>query len=162
MNKNKIKEFVHELAEKDIKLVCAESITGGLLASSIVSIPGASSVLLGSIVSYNKDFKNVVLDVSCQIINEKTAESLEVTTEMVNGIVKLFPAADLYIAVTGVASLPVTDYHLDKTVGQIYIAIIYKGIFYSFSEVISGNDRNLIREGTVEAIINYTLEIVRQ
>lgn len=66
METKKIEDFVAFLTSKQIKIVCAESITGGLLASTIISIPGASSVLLGSIVSYNPEFKNKVLGVSCK------------------------------------------------------------------------------------------------
>lgn len=161
METKKIEDFVGLLALKKIKIVCAESITGGLLASTIVSIPGASSVLQGSIVSYNPEFKNKVLGVSNQTIIDKTAESFEVTTEMVNGIVNLFPTADLYVAVTGVASASINEYYIDKAIGQIFVVIFYKDTFYNFSEIISKNERNLIREGAVEAIFNYIIELVR-
>jgi len=158
----KIEDFVASLTSKQIKIVCAESITGGLLASTIISIPGASSVLLGSIVSYNPEFKNKVLGVNSQTLNDKTAESLEVTKEMVDGIVNLFPSADLYVAITGVASASVNKYYLDKPIGQIYVVIMYKNLFYNFSEIILKNERNLIRDGAVEAIFNYILEIVEK
>lgn len=160
METKKIEDFVALLTSKQIKIVCAESITGGLLASTIISIPGASSVLFGSIVSYDPEFKSKVLGVSSQTIHDKTAESFEVTREMVNGIINLFPSADLYVAVTGVASASVNDYYLDKAVGQIYVVIMYKGSFYNFSDIILKNERNLIREGAVEVIFNYILEIL--
>ncbi|PXY40860.1 competence protein ComA [Flavobacterium cheongpyeongense] len=160
METKKIEDFVALLTSKQIKIVCAESITGGLLASTIISIPGASSVLLGSIVSYNPEFKNKVLGVSNQTLHDKTAESFEVTREMVNGIFNLFPTADLYVAVTGVASASVNGYYVDKAIGQIYVVIMYKNSFFEFSEIILKNERNLIRDGAVEAIFNYIIEVV--
>lgn len=81
---------------------------------------------------------------------------------MVDGIVTLFPTADLYVAITGVASASVNKYYLDKAIGQIYVVIMYKNLFYNFSEIILKNERNLIRDGAVEAIFNYILEVLEK
>ena len=47
--------------ERDVKIACAESLTGGLLADAFVRIPGASQVLLGSAVTYDIHAKASVL-----------------------------------------------------------------------------------------------------
>jgi nicotinamide-nucleotide amidase len=156
----KIVDFVNLLTEKEIRIVCAESITGGLLASSIVSIPGASAVLLGSIVTYDKDFKIKVLGVNGDTISANTAESFEVTEEMVKGAINLFPSAELYVAVTGVASIPVNEYSITKEVGEIFIVVNYKNQYFKHSEIIKEEERNLIRMSTVESIFDFITNIL--
>ncbi|MCX2430904.1 CinA family protein [Pedobacter sp. GR22-10] len=64
IERNKIEIFNSTLIERGLTLICAESITAGLLASNIASISGASSVLKGSIVTYNRDLKTALLGVS--------------------------------------------------------------------------------------------------
>lgn len=56
MEVDKLKEFKNTLEEKKLTIVCAESMTAGLLASTIASVSGASSILIGSIVTYSPEF----------------------------------------------------------------------------------------------------------
>jgi nicotinamide-nucleotide amidase len=50
-------EVLEALAAQNLHLAVAESLTGGLLTSAFVDVPGASKVLLGSIVAYQSDLK---------------------------------------------------------------------------------------------------------
>ncbi|QIL42333.1 CinA family protein [Pedobacter sp. HDW13] len=159
----RIANFNNLLREKGLTLICAESITAGLLSSTIASVSGASSILKGSIVTYDATVKTKVLGVDEQIIADHTAESEETTFAMCVGLRKLYPDTAIAVAVTGVASLPTTEYFIDKEVGQIYVSIWYKA-FHHFETVIRANEtddqRNEIREKAVEFILGKIEEIV--
>ncbi|NVJ88642.1 MAG: competence/damage-inducible protein A [Flavobacteriaceae bacterium] len=117
----KIEETVGALLKKSGKtLATAESLTGGKIAATIVSVAGSSSYFKGSVVTYNKETKIKLLGVSETIINNHTVVSKEVTIEMVKKIKEKL-ATNYAIAVTGNAG-PTTD-ETDKSVGVVYIAI---------------------------------------
>ncbi|MEY4878295.1 MAG: hypothetical protein RIR72_710, partial [Actinomycetota bacterium] len=73
------------LRERRESISCAESITGGALTAALVSISGASDVLLGSIVAYSKEMKINQLGLSAELITEKGLVSKEVALEMAKG-----------------------------------------------------------------------------
>lgn len=160
INIKDVEKFNSILKEKKLTIVCAESITAGLLASTIASISGASDILKGSIVTYSRELKTFILGVDPRIIDKHTAESMETTVEMVYGLTKVSPSADIYVAVTGVASLPTNNYKINKEVGQIYVAIYYGNCIYKLDTIINDPDRNIIRAKTVEFIFNSIKNIL--
>jgi nicotinamide-nucleotide amidase len=177
MEQNKVIEFNKTLSEKGLTIVCAESITAGLLASTIASISGASNVLKGSIVTYSRELKSTILDVHPKIVDDYTAESMETTVEMAYGLHKVYPAADIFVAVTGAAS-PSNDHYKIKTeVGQIYVAVYHKNKMNTLDKIIDKKEiklaierasknnviiteRNVIREITVQNIFDFILSII--
>jgi nicotinamide-nucleotide amidase len=74
------------LGEKGLHLAVAESLTGGLLTSAFVDIPGASKVFLGSIVAYQTELKHQLLGVSRPLLQEQGAVDAEVVAQMASGI----------------------------------------------------------------------------
>lgn len=76
MELSKVEKFNSLLTRKKLTIVCAESITAGLLSSTIASISGASEILIGSIVTYSRNLKTSVLGVDTRIIDKHTAESI--------------------------------------------------------------------------------------
>lgn len=159
-------EFNTLLLSKKLTIATAESITAGLLASTIASVPGASSVLKGGIITYNPELKIKILGVSPKTLEQHSAESIETTIEMVKGLSKLNLIADIYVAVTGVASAPINDYKINKPVGQIYVAILFKKQLYSFETIISTNpsenQRNVIREQSVCFILDKISSLIKK
>ena len=81
-------------------LCAAESCTGGLVASSLVSIAGASGFFRGSAVCYCDSAKISALGVSPLTISEHFAESRQCAEEMARGALALY-GADASVAVTG-------------------------------------------------------------
>ena len=152
--------FNAALRERHLTIVCAESITAGLLASTIASVSGASDVLIGSIVTYSRKLKTAVLGVDAVIIDQYTAESMETTREMAYGLTRIYPAADIFVAVTGVASKPTNDYYVDKPVGQVYVAVYYQGKMHKREIVVVASERNERREKAVAFIFEVVLEII--
>lgn len=159
-----VSEFNAFLKGKNLTITTAESITAGLLASTIASVSGASSLLKGGIVTYDEKLKTKLLNVNPETLKTHSAESLETTIEMVRGLSNLGLNSDIYVAVTGVASESVNEYKTIKNVGQIYVAVLFKDKLHTFETVIQPdtkeNSRNEIRIKTVNFIFDKITEII--
>lgn len=159
-------EFNKILQTKKLTVATAESITAGLLASTIASVSGASSVLKGGIISYQEEVKTKLLKVNPETLLTYSSESIQTTIEMVKGLANLELSASIYIAVTGVASEAVNNYKLTKPVGQIYVAILFEEQLYTFETLLqpenTSDPRNQIREKTVCYIFEKIFEIINQ
>jgi len=109
------------LHERGLKLVLAESCTGGLLGSRITDVPGSSEYFLGSVVAYAYETKAALLGVSWDTLNTKGAVSRETVLEMARGI-RASMKADISVAVSGIAGpgggTP------DKPVGTTWIGLV--------------------------------------
>ena len=100
-------------------LATAESCTGGLIASQVTSIAGASSVFEMGIVSYSNRIKNHLLAVDPVVLERHGAVSQEVVLQMAQGALAQ-SGSDYCIAVSGVAG---TGGGSDeKPVGTVWIA----------------------------------------
>ena len=108
-------------------LAAAESCTGGLLAKRITDIPGASSVFLGSAVTYASGAKTALVGVSPATLAAHGAVSAEVAREMASGARRTF-GSDLGIGITGLVG-PDGD-GSDTPVGTVFIALDAEGTIY--------------------------------
>ena len=90
------------LRAQGLKLVAAESCTGGLIGSRITDVPGSSEYFLGSIVAYAYEVKAALLEVSWDTLNTYGAVSHETVIEMARGARKRLNG-DVAIAVSGIA-----------------------------------------------------------
>jgi len=116
--------LVRGLTEKGLKLAVAESCTGGLIASRITDIPGASLVLTHGFITYANDAKIQMLGVKEESLAKYGAVSEEVAREMAEGTLRA-SGADVAVAVTGIAG-PTggTD---EKPVGTVFLSLASKG-----------------------------------
>jgi nicotinamide-nucleotide amidase len=105
-------------AEKGWTIATAESATGGMVASRITSIPGASDVFRGAIVAYHEEVKRVNLGVSADLIETHGVVSEPVAMAMADGVAR-FLEADVGIAVTGSAGPDPQE----RAVGTMVIAV---------------------------------------
>lgn len=113
-------ESVRLLTENGCTVSAAESCTGGLFAKQITDIPGTSSVLGASFITYSNAAKTAVLEVSEQTLREHGAVSPETAREMAEGARKK-SGADFGIGITGIAG---PDGGSDeKPVGLVYVAL---------------------------------------
>ncbi len=92
--------IVKDFSEAGISLSAAESCTGGMLASAIVSVPHASATFKGSAVCYCDYAKMRVLKVPSEILEEHFAESAECAIAMARGAMEVF-SSDIAVATTG-------------------------------------------------------------
>ena len=97
-----MKLLIKLLIRKKIKISIAESCTGGLLASTITSISGASKIFNLGLVTYSNQAKIKILKVNKRIIKKYGAVSHECCYEMVNNLSKI-SKANINISITGIA-----------------------------------------------------------
>jgi len=109
------------LNKNNATLATAESMTGGKVASTLVSIPGASAYFKGSIVSYSAQTKVNLLNVSKETIQQHSVVSPAVALEMARGAKEKLQT-NYALSITGNAG-PTTDL-TDKTVGVVCVALV--------------------------------------
>jgi nicotinamide-nucleotide amidase len=112
------------LVERGESIATAESCTGGLIASRITDVPGASSVLHRGLVTYANEAKVALVGVSQDDLNEHGAVSEPVARQMAEGALAK-ANADHAVAVTGIAG-PGGGSE-DKPVGTVFIAVASSG-----------------------------------
>jgi nicotinamide-nucleotide amidase len=108
------------LKQKGKTIVTAESLTGGKIAASLVSVAGSSAYYKGSFVTYSAETKINLLGVSSKTIDKYSVVSAAVAVEMAKGAKEKLQT-NYAIAVTGNAG-PTTDNN-DKSAGVVFIAI---------------------------------------
>ena len=141
------------LKQKGLTVSTAESCTGGLIASTIVDVPGASAVFPGGAVTYASSVKTALLGVPEKLIRERGVVSSDVAAAMAEGARKRF-GTDLAVSVTGVAG---PDGGTPETpVGCVYIGVAVKDETVTFREDIPG-DREEVRRGAAERAIRRCL-----
>ena len=110
--------------EERLRLVTAESCTGGLVAGLFTEIPGSSDVLDRGFVTYSNRAKIDLLGVPANLIQQKGAVSEDAARAMAEGALTQ-SGADLSVAVTGIAGPGGGT--ADKPVGLVHIAAARKG-----------------------------------
>lgn len=113
-------EIIGLLTERGQSAAVAESLTGGLLAAALTSIPGASAAFRGGVVAYATDLKDTVLGVPAGLLGRYGAVHPDVAAAMAAGVRRLM-GATVGAATTGVAGPDTAD---GQPVGTVYIAVI--------------------------------------
>jgi nicotinamide-nucleotide amidase len=149
-------KIIDLLRERRESISCAESITGGALTSALVSVSGASDVLLGSIVAYSKEMKINQLGLSAELITEKGLVSKEVALEMAKGA-KQKLGSSWAISSTGSAGPRALD---GSSPGEIWIAIVGPDRQESVKLSLNGARQEVI-SGAVESALTLLERILR-
>ncbi len=149
-------EVVNAFKKKGLTLAFAESCTGGLASASVVSVPGASSIFYGGVVSYDNSVKNKLLFVEQTVLDTVGAVSEECACQMARGVREQI-GTDVAISVTGIAGPGGGT--AEKPVGLVYIGVSSKRGEYA-KKLLLGNfgDRTAIRERSVCEMLNAALE----
>ncbi len=135
---------------------CAESLTGGLVAAEIVSIPGASAVFRGSIVAYDSMLKNDLLGVDASTLASTGAVTAEVASAMAEGALARL-GVDVAVATTGVAG-PDPDPVSGEAPGAVFIAVAGGGLGTLVREMSLEGDRDEIRQRATRAALQALLD----
>ncbi|MDI3422308.1 CinA family protein [Streptomyces luteolus] len=123
MTESRAAEVLGLLARRGRTLAVAESLTGGLVAAELTSVPGASASFRGSVTAYATELKQRVLGVDGTLLAERGAVDPDVARQMARGVREAL-GADWGIATTGVAGPRPQD---GKPVGTVYVAVIGPG-----------------------------------
>ena len=115
-----MKNLVKILTKKKLKIAFAESCTGGMLASEITSISGASKVFSLGLVTYSNHAKINILKVKKNIIQKYGAVSPQCCETMVKNLAKI-SKAQINVSITGIAGP--NGGTKSKPVGLVYIGI---------------------------------------
>ena len=153
-----MKSLIKVLIKKKIKVSFAESCTGGLLASKVTSIDGASKVFNLGLITYSNQSKIKVLKVNKNIIKKYGAVSYECCKSMVNNLAKI-SKANINISITGIAG-PKGGTKL-KPVGLVYIGI-KKGNKIEVNEYLfRSQKRSSIQRATVKKALDLILRATK-
>ena len=153
-----MKSLVKILVKKKLKISFAESCTGGLLASSITSVSGASKVFNLGLVTYSNQAKIKFLKVNKNIIKKYGAVSHECCLAMVNNLSKI-SKAHINVSITGIAG-PNGGTKL-KPVGLVYIGV-KKGNKIRINKFFFKSKKRLfIQKATVKKALDLVLKITK-
>lgn len=149
--------LLERLVELGWTISVAESLTGGLVVSSLVDIPGASRVVRGGVVAYATDLKHGLLGVDQTLLDAHGAVHPRVARQMARGVRDVLGRdgvpTDVGIATTGVAGPDEQD---GQPVGTVHIAVSTPLGTRVDSLVITG-DRERIRRETAHLAIRRAL-----
>ena len=153
-----MKSLVKILIKKKLKISFAESCTGGLLASSITSISGASKIFNLGFITYSNQTKIKILKVNKNIIKKHGAVSHECCLAMVNNLSKI-SKAHINVSITGIAGPKGGT--KQKPVGLVYIGI-KKGNKTQIIKCLFKNKKRLsIQKSTVKKALDLVLRIAK-
>lgn len=155
------KVLVELLKQKNLKISTAESCTGGLIASRITDVSGASSVFDEGVVTYANDAKAKYLGVNKLMLEKFGAVSSQTADEMVRGLLNNMNC-DVAVAVTGIAGP--TGGTKEKPVGLVYIGVGVKCGNEIVTEVTKNNfvgSREKIKFRTSTTAIMNTIKLIK-
>ena len=151
----KAKKVLSILEEKGLALGSVESLTAGLFASTICSIPGASKVFKGSIVTYATSLKTDLLGIDKNLIGRVGVVSKEVAREMATrGREKL--NVDVCVSFTGNAGP--TKEEGKAPVGRVNMCVSTREINMDIEKDFL-LERNAMREECVNAMLDALTQI---
>ena len=152
-----VADVLESLVARGETLATAESLTGGLLASAITDVPGASRAFVGSVVSYATRVKVAVLDVPAEVVDRHGVVSEECALAMARGVRRRLDAT-WGVATTGVAG---PDSQEGRPVGTVWVAVAGPDVVRARLLALEG-DRRAIREATCEAAVSLLLDLLRE
>lgn len=148
------RNVVEHLAKMGMKVATAESCTGGMVAATIISVPGSSVVVDSSYVTYSNQAKMDILGVPDEDLTREGAVSEVVARKMAQGV-RRAAGADVGVSATGIAGPDGGT--IDKPVGLVYIAISTEERVVCKKLLLKGT-RNRIRRKTTKEILKLILE----
>ena len=153
-----MKSLVKILIKKKLKISFAESCNGGLLASAITSISGASQIFNLGLITYSNQAKIKFLNVNKNIIKKYGAVSHESCLSMVNNLSKI-SKANINVSITGIAGP--RGGTKQKPVGLVYIGV-KKGNKTQINKCFfKSKKRSSIQKATVKKALDLVLRIIK-
>lgn len=139
-----------------LKLVTAESCTGGMMAAACTDLAGSSDWFERGFVTYSNDAKTELLDVQAPLLLSEGAVSEAVARAMVRGALA-HSHAQVAVAVTGVAGP--TGGSPAKPVGTVWFGFAVPGQVITEKRHFDG-DRAQVRAATVRHALTRLVELL--
>ena len=152
-----MKSLIKLLTKRKLKISFAESCTGGLLASNITSISGASKVFNLGLITYSNWAKIKVLKINQNIIKKYGAVSPECCKAMVVNLSKI-SKANINVSITGIAGP--NGGTKKKPVGLVYIGIKKGNKIIIIKNLFKSKKRKSIQKSTVKKAINAVNSLI--
>ena len=152
-----MKILLKKLVKKKLKISFVESCTGGMLASKITSLSGASKVFNLGLITYSNQSKIKILKVNKNIIKKYGAVSHECCLSMVNNLSKI-SKAHINLSVTGIAGP--NGGTKEKPVGLVYIGVKKGNKTIIRKYLFKNKGRNYIQKSTVSKAIKLLFKIL--
>ena len=153
----KAKRLVDICIRKKVNIGLAESCTGGLLASKIVSVPDASRCFKLGLVTYSNNSKIKLLNICPKIIAKYGAVSMQTASSMVKGLTKL-NSTGLLIAITGIAGPKGGT--KDKPVGLVFFGFSCCSPEKKKKKKIFKGERDQIRKKAATYALSKSIKIL--
>ena len=150
------RDLISALRERGQTVAVAESLTGGLLAATLVEIPGVSAVFRGGLVVYATELKHTLAGVPQRLLDERGPVDPEVALALARGV-RQRCGSDWGLATTGVAGPDPQD---GKPVGTVFVAVAGPAGATVRQLGLAGS-RTEIRAGTVTSVLSLLLGELR-
>jgi nicotinamide-nucleotide amidase len=150
-------EVIGALRRAGATVATGESLTGGLVCATLVSVAGASDVVLGGVVAYAPEAKIELLDVDAELIEDRGTVDPDVAAQMAFGAQERFNAT-YGVSTTGVAGPGESE---GKPAGTVHIAIAGPDGVRTTALQLEG-DRHEVRNQTVDALLAELVARVRE
>jgi nicotinamide-nucleotide amidase len=151
------RHVVERLTARGQTVAVAESLTGGLVAAALTSVPGASVVLRGGIVAYATDLKAALLGVPGDLLARRGPVDPEVAAAMAAGA-RARLGATYGMSTTGVAGPGAAD---GKPQGTVFIAVDGPAGAVGSGFQLTG-DRQQVREQVVQLVLSLLVSALRE
>lgn len=145
---------IEAASAQDKSIATAESLTGGLIASALTSVPGSSSVVKGSIVSYTNDVKHASLHVSEDTLATEGAVSASCAEQMAEGASQVL-RSNIAVSVTGIAGPGGEE--PGKPVGTVFMGLYDEGKLSTMRFQFEGS-RAEVRAQTTQVALQALLD----
>ena len=153
-----MKSLIKLLIRKKIRISVVGSCTGGLLASAITSISGASKIFNLGLVTYSNQAKIKILKVNKNIIKRFGAVSYECCYAMVNNLSKI-SKTNINVSITGIAGP--RGGTKKKPVGLVYIGLKKGNKIQIIKCLFKSKKRSSIQKATVKKALNLVLRAAK-
>ena len=153
-----MESLIKLLTKKRLKLSIAESCTGGLLASVITSVNGASKVFNLGLITYSNQAKIKILKVNKNIIRKYGAVSEECCSAMVINLSKI-SKANINVSITGIAGPKGGS--KQKPVGLVYIGIKKGNKIQINKYLFKSKKRSAVQRATVKKALKLILSVAK-
>jgi len=141
---------VEALKQRGWTCATCESLTGGMISSALVGVPGASSVMRGGLVTYQTDTKTLLAGVPAEVIGRYDVVSAQVAVEMARGTRERL-GVDIAVSATGLAG-PDGGTE-EKPVGTVFVGVATAEDAWAVPLALTGN-RERIRTLTMKHALN--------